>query len=143
MTKPEARMERGGTKHGPVRDDQLAKESEGMVRGRGSTHAEEWKDPEPTDREADRAIGQQPPGREPAAPPGMSPRDVAIRSNLAAVLAGTEFPATRASLLRYLDQVVAAGPIMNAIAALPGDREFANSGEVTDCLGIPREAHRF
>lgn len=136
-------MGRESTEHGPRRDDQLAAESEGMVRGKGSTHAEEWKDPEPTDEAADRAAGEQPPGREPAAPPGMSPRDVAIRSNLAAVLSGADFPATRESLLRYLDQIVASGPVMNAVAALPPDREYANPGDVADALGIPREAHRF
>ncbi len=137
-------MDRESTKHGPAQDDRLAAEAEGMVRGRGSTHAEEWKEPEPTDEVVDRALGEQPPGREPAAPPGMSPRDVAMRSNLAALLSGADFPATRESLLHYLDRIVASGPVLNAVAAaLPSHREFANPGEVADALGIPREAHRF
>lgn len=40
-------MERGSSKHGARQDDALAEEVEGMVRGTGPTHAEEWKDPEP------------------------------------------------------------------------------------------------
>lgn len=33
--------------------------------------------------------------------------------------------------------------LVTAIASLPGDREFANAGEVAEALGIPGEAHRF
>lgn len=40
-------MERGSDKHGPRKDDALAEDVEGMIRGTGPTHAEEWKDPEP------------------------------------------------------------------------------------------------
>ncbi|HYZ09678.1 MAG TPA: hypothetical protein VE709_14080 [Pseudonocardiaceae bacterium] len=40
-------MERGSDKHGARLDDAMAEEVEGMVRGTGPTHAEEWKDPEP------------------------------------------------------------------------------------------------
>jgi hypothetical protein len=136
-------VDRESTKHGPAMDDQLAHEAEGMVRGGGTTHAEEWKEPEPTDERTDRAAGKQPAYREPAAPPGMTPRDVAIRSGLARVLASAEFPATRGSLLQYLDEIVASGPVVNAIAALPPDQEFANSGEVVAALGVPKESHRF
>ncbi|MEV6324335.1 hypothetical protein AB0M45_24580 [Nocardia sp. NPDC051787] len=40
-------MERGSSKHGPVRDDELAHELEGTLRGNRSSRAEEWRDPEP------------------------------------------------------------------------------------------------
>lgn len=40
-------MQRGSDKHGPRKDDALARDVEGMIRGNGPTHAEEWKDPEP------------------------------------------------------------------------------------------------
>ena len=40
-------MDRGNTKHGPVTDDSLKHDVEGMIRGNGPTHAEEWRDPEP------------------------------------------------------------------------------------------------
>ena len=40
-------MERGNTKHGPLADDNLKQDVEGMLRGTGPTRAEEWRDPEP------------------------------------------------------------------------------------------------
>ena len=40
-------MQRGSDKHGARKDDALAHDIEGMIRGTGPTHAEEWKDPEP------------------------------------------------------------------------------------------------
>ena len=40
-------MERGSSKHGARKDYALARDVEGMIRGTGPTHAEEWKDPEP------------------------------------------------------------------------------------------------
>ncbi|MCP2315414.1 hypothetical protein APR12_000744 [Nocardia amikacinitolerans] len=40
-------MERGNSKHGPKRDDQLAHELEGALKGNRSTRADEWRDPEP------------------------------------------------------------------------------------------------
>lgn len=136
-------MDRESSRHGAAMDDQLAEEAEGMVRGGGATHAEEWKDPEPTQEIGERAGAAQPDYREPGAPPGMSAQDVAVRSNLGGLLASATFPATRESLLSYLDDIVASGPIVNAIAALPADREFANVGEVLEALGVPRESRRF
>ncbi|MFF0527743.1 hypothetical protein ACFYT3_05075 [Nocardia amikacinitolerans] len=40
-------MERGNSKHGPKRDDQLAHELQGALKGNRSTRADEWRDPEP------------------------------------------------------------------------------------------------
>ena len=40
-------MERGSDKHGPRVDEQLKHELDGMLRGDGPSHAEEWRDPEP------------------------------------------------------------------------------------------------
>ncbi|GAA5107484.1 hypothetical protein [Nocardia iowensis] len=40
-------MERGNSKHGPKRDDELAHELQGTLRGNRSSRAEEWRDPEP------------------------------------------------------------------------------------------------
>ena len=92
-------MDRSSTQHGPAKDDQLVRQSEGMVRGGGTAHAEEWTEPGPTDQLRDRAAGKEPDYRRPAAPPGMSPPDVAVRSNVAGRLGSAEFPATRESLL--------------------------------------------
>ena len=40
-------MERGSTKHGAQLDEALKHETDGMVSGGRSTHAEEWKSAEP------------------------------------------------------------------------------------------------
>jgi hypothetical protein len=40
-------MERGSSKHSPIRDDELAHELQGTLRGNRSSRAEEWRDPEP------------------------------------------------------------------------------------------------
>ncbi|MDQ4010619.1 MAG: hypothetical protein M3228_07980 [Actinomycetota bacterium] len=40
-------MQRGSDKNSARKDDALARDVEGMLRGNGPTHAEEWKDPEP------------------------------------------------------------------------------------------------
>jgi hypothetical protein len=40
-------MQRGSDKHSARKDDALARDVEGMIRGTGPTHAQEWKDPEP------------------------------------------------------------------------------------------------
>jgi hypothetical protein len=44
-------IERSSDKHGPLRDDELKKEVEGMVRSGRPTRAEEWHDPEPIEDE--------------------------------------------------------------------------------------------
>lgn len=40
-------MDRGSSKHGPRLDDQMASETEGMVRSGMPQTTEEWKGPEP------------------------------------------------------------------------------------------------
>jgi hypothetical protein len=40
-------MQRGSDKNSARKDDALARDVEGMLRGTGPTHAQEWKDPEP------------------------------------------------------------------------------------------------
>lgn len=40
-------MPRESDKHSPREDDALKAELQGMLKGEGPTHAEEWADPEP------------------------------------------------------------------------------------------------
>lgn len=44
-------IERSSDKHGALRDDELKKEVEGMMRSGRPTRAEEWHDPEPIEDE--------------------------------------------------------------------------------------------
>lgn len=41
-------MQRGSDKHSAREDDALARDVESMLRGTGSNHAQEWKDPDVT-----------------------------------------------------------------------------------------------
>jgi hypothetical protein len=40
-------MQRESDQHSPRADDELKAEMQGMLKGGGPTHAEEWADPEP------------------------------------------------------------------------------------------------
>jgi len=75
-------VERGSDKHSPLRDDQLKHETEGLVRASRTTHAEEWKDPEPSGEDqpdADRAPSGTLHGGVPA---GMTEEDVEDRKSV-------------------------------------------------------------
>ncbi|GAA2840644.1 hypothetical protein GCM10020220_032010 [Nonomuraea rubra] len=90
-------MERGSDKHGPRLDDEQKHETEGMVRGGGTTHAEEWKEPEAMPAPGEESLHSYSPGREPGAPEGMTRRDVDVRSDLAKWLSDTHWPSSSAS----------------------------------------------
>ncbi|MDF5758696.1 DUF2795 domain-containing protein [Spongiactinospora sp. TRM90649] len=136
-------MERGSAKHGPRLDDQQKHESEGIVRGGGATHAEEWKEPEPTERpgERDLAPPRRPPDHEPGTAAGISPADVERRSNLAKWLSGARFPADRRALLAHAERSGAPDAVLKAVADLP-EMQYANVSEVAQALGLGVEARR-
>ncbi|MBB5136363.1 hypothetical protein HNP84_006110 [Thermocatellispora tengchongensis] len=137
-------MERGSAKHGARLDDQQKHETEGMVRGAGATHAEEWKQPEPTHAAGEEGLAPpaRPPGHEPGAPHGITPADVERRSNLAKWLSDAEFPADREELITHAEEVGAPDPVIEAVNALP-DLQFANISEVAQALGLGVEAERW
>jgi hypothetical protein len=84
-------MERGNTKHGPAHDEQMAHETEGMVRGSAQRpHGEEWRETEPVENAV------PPPRRA----PGGNPRpDLAER--IATLLRTTATPAGTTFLSRW------------------------------------------
>lgn len=119
-------MERGNTKHGPIRDDEMAHETRGMVRGAGQRpHAEEWRETEPV---------------EDAIPPGAGLRspdpDVAARSELARVITRDVFPADRQALVRKVADSDAGPGLADRLAELPAGRSFGSVHEVLEALGI-------
>ena len=122
-------MERGNTKHGPLRDEQLAQETEGMVRGGPQTsHTEEWRQPEPVDdpRELfeaeDAAITEE--------------QAIELRSELARLLTRDEFPLTRHALLAVLDAKDASAPLVARVTALPGRPHYQSTHELIEALGL-------
>ncbi|RAY15548.1 DUF2795 domain-containing protein [Actinomadura craniellae] len=130
-------MHRDSSKHGPRLDDQMKHETQGLIRGNGSTHAERWRETEALEEPAGSA--EQPPGRQPGAPGGMSPREVAWRSQIAQVLGPGAFPASRGELLTALERANAPGNVLLAVSGVPGDRKFRNVGELVRAMGVHTE----
>ncbi|WP_214412296.1 DUF2795 domain-containing protein [Sphaerisporangium fuscum] len=130
-------VERGSSKHGPRLDEEIKHETEGLVRGGGTSHAEEWKEPEPVqDREADLAGRGYAPGHEPGVAPGMTPETVEQRGNLARWLSDAGFPADREQLLAHVEANPAVPEsVIEAVHSLP-DGAFRNIGEVAQALGL-------
>jgi hypothetical protein len=125
-------MERGNTKHGPAHDQEMAHETEGMVRGVPKpAHAEEWRQAEPVEdalpplRRGDDA-SQRP-----------DSRDIELRSELARILTRDLFPVGRDALLARLEDSDAPADLTERVAALPkGRHRFASRHDVLAALGL-------
>ncbi|WP_433336524.1 DUF2795 domain-containing protein [Spirillospora sp. CA-294931] len=128
-------------KHGSRLDDELAKETQGLTRGTGPSHAEEWKEPEPvgTDTGRDPTAGYS---AQEGTPQGMTPRDVEDRSAMARVLAGADYPADPGALARHAAGQGAPDVAVAALENLPR-RTYGDFAEVADGLGIGHEEQRF
>lgn len=135
-------MERN-SKHSAMRDKALQGEVEGMVRSGHSTHAKDFKDPEPPaddEPDVDRAPSGSMSG---GTPPGMSSADVTDRSELAEALRRSCFPDDRDGLLAAAREANAPDRVLADVEALPAGQEYASIGEVWRALGHPAEEHRF
>lgn len=134
-------MERGSAKHGPRLDEQQKHETEGMVRGGGSTHAEEWKEPEPMPSPGEAAPSYAP-GHAPGVPQGMTPRDVELRSDLAKWISDTHWPASKSELLERARTEGAPDHVLDLVESLP-DRDYRNMADIAKALGLGVEQRRF
>jgi hypothetical protein len=136
-------MERGSDKHSPRLDDALEHEVEGLVRSGRSTHAEEWTDPEPPGEdqpEVDRAPDTELIG---GVPEGLTPEEVELRSEVAAALRRSDFPADRERLLEGAVERYAPPRVLEELRRLPAEVTFQNVGEMWTALGHGHEEHRF
>lgn len=135
-------------KHGPALDDEIGHETQGMVRGGHSTHAEEWKETEPVSDSAgwDPTAPADPTvpssSHQEGSPPGMSAADVEERSALARMLTGVQWPATAKDIQASVDRPGAPDGAIAALDTLP-DREYENLADVAEELGYGRESRRF
>jgi hypothetical protein len=114
-----------------------------MVRAGRATHAEEWADPEPPgddQPEVDRAPDTELIG---GVPEGMTPEEVERRSEVAAALDRSVFPAGRDQLLEHAVARYAPPRVLEELQRLPADRTFANIGEMWTALGHGHEGQRF
>ncbi len=136
-------MERGSSKHSPRADDQLAHEVQGMMKAARSTHAEEWKDPEPSGEDQP-DVDRNPAGTlQGAVPDGMTSDDVERRSAVAQVLGKDVYPATAAELVTRARENDASDDVVRTLEGLPADQSFRNVQEVWTTLGGGHEEHRF
>ena len=136
-------MERGSDKHSPMLDDQLKHETEGLVRSGRSTHAEEWKDPEPAGEdqpEADLAPESTLHGGTPA---GMTPDDVDGRAELAGFIGKDAYPLVREQVLEIVIDAEAPVRVVDLVRELPSGREFHNANDLWSALGGSVERDRF
>lgn len=135
-------MERGSDKHSARQDDALAHEVEGMVRSGHSTHAEEWKDPEPSGEDQP-SVSLDPEGAlVGGTPDGMTSADVDGRSELASYLGRHAFPSSAEQVRQTAAANEAPDRILDRLAGLPADRGYQNVQEVWTDLGGGAEEHR-
>lgn len=124
-------------------DDSLAQETEGLVRGGGQTHAEEWRQVEPSGEDeprVDRVPEGAPVGGTPA---GMTADDVEGRSELASYLSPTVYPAVREQLIGVAMDNQAPDRVVDTLRRLPAGRTFENVNDVWSTLGGHVESERF
>lgn len=136
-------MERGSDKVSPRADDELKHKTQGLVRSGHTTHAEEWKDPEPPGEDqpdADRAPDGTLHG---GVPQGMSPDDVDGRAELAGFIGKDAYPLVREQVLDLVIDGEAPVRVIDLVRNLPSGREFANVNELWTALGGHVEAERF
>jgi hypothetical protein len=130
-------MERGNTTHGPVRDEEMAREAESIVRGAPQrAHSEEWRQSEPLD-EAEPTTA-----RPEDTMPLPSGRDLELCSELARVMTRDIFPAGPGTLSDRLDDAGAPEDLVDRVSRLPEGRRFGSVHEVPKALGISSPEHR-
>lgn len=133
--------DQGSNKAGFARDNQLKREMQGQLKANRAVRAEEDHEPQPSGE--DQPLAE--PGAsvpEPAAPSGMTPEDVIVRSDLARHLDRTVFPARRAALLGSLHSHQAPDALVARVATLPPEEPFPNVQAVVRALGYGVENRR-
>jgi hypothetical protein len=124
-------MERGNTKHGRTRDQEMAHETERMAHGVPKpAHVEEWRETEPVEDAV------PPLRRSDGGNPGPDIRDIELRSELARLLTKDLFPVGRDALLVRLEDAAASPDLAERVAALPQGRRFGSGHDVMVALGI-------
>ncbi|UGY94599.1 DUF2795 domain-containing protein [Streptomyces gobiensis] len=132
----------GRDKTGPFRDDEAKRRTEGEVRANRAIRAEEEREPEPSGEDqpdVDRAPGTTLHG---GTPPGMTAEDVEIRTELAQHLGRSIYPARRDTVLDTLRRNHAPDRLLDLVADLPEEQEYANVQDIVRALGLGVEDHR-
>lgn len=122
-------------KTGPLRDEELKAESQGMFKANRQTRAEEWHEIEPSGEDQP-DVDRTPDGTlTGGTPEGMSADDVQLRSELATYLGREIYPAVREQLIGVAMDQHAPDAVVDRIKDLPSGRQFANVNDVWEALG--------
>ncbi len=122
-------MERGSTKHGPLHDEELAHETEAMVRGAPKPdHTAEWRESEPVDDPRELFEGEE----------ALSEEDaIELRSELARLLTHDEFPVDRDGMLAILDDKGATPALVELVRRrLPDGERYHSTRELLEAVGL-------
>ena len=136
-------MERGSDKVSPRADEELKHQTEGLVRSGHTTHAEEWKDPEPVGEDQP-DVDRVPDGTQHGGvPQGMTAEDVEGRAELAGYIGKDAYPLIREQVLDLVIHGSAPTRVVDLVRRLPSGTQFHNVNEVWTALGGRVEADRF
>ena len=136
-------MDRGSDKVSPRADEELKHQTQGLVRSGHTTHAEEWKDPEP--------IGEDQPDADLApdgtlhggTPSGMTGDDIEGRAELAGYIGKDAYPLIGQQVLELVMDGQAPVRVIDLVRRLPSGREFHNINDIWTSLGGHVEAERY
>ncbi|MEW1862040.1 DUF2795 domain-containing protein [Streptomyces sp. NPDC088194] len=131
--------DQGTNKAGFARDDELKRETQVALKANRAMQAgEELAEPQPSDQDPTLTA----PARAGAAPAGMTPQGVYVRSDLARHLDRSVYPARRGALLGALHRHQAPDTLVDRVAGLPPDEVYPNVQAVVQALGYGTEDRR-
>jgi Protein of unknown function (DUF2795) len=127
------------TKHSPRVDDELEHEVQGMLKAERQTHAEEWREVEPS-AEGDPDVDADPDGTlVGGTPAGMDAEAVEARAELARWMDRADFPSTGPDLVAKAVEHNAPDAVVAELRRLPEGQTFERIGDVVRALGYPTE----
>ena len=127
------------TKHSPRVDEELEHEMQGLLKAERSTHANEWREVEPS-AEGDPDVDADPGGTLVGGTPvGMDADAVAARAELARWLDRADFPSSGAALVEAARDHRAPDAVVAELAKLPEGDTYERIGDVVRALGYPTE----
>ena len=122
-------------KHGARQDDALKKRTRGLEHGAHESHAQEWKQAEPSGEDqpsADLSPDEEIVGGTAA---GMERQDVVDRSELARFVQPSVFPATAERLTASAAETNAPDHVMRMLRSLPREERYDNVQDLWRALG--------
>lgn len=125
-------------KNGPLQDDEAKKRLQGELR----SNRKEERELEPSGEDQPEVDRDPQAARSGATPPGMTPRDVALRTEFAQHLGRHIYPADREAVLEALREDNAPDRLVDMGARLPAETTFANVQEIVRALGLGTESRR-